>query len=129
MKYQIEAQREVIEGTIILGSRIGYSGEKVFSLKDITRMLHSVNEERASCGKKTIPCITSPGVLTGRSTESRYQEEVYNLQFSASPRSLQVRKTNFFEALKEYAISLGQSTKQTRVYIKFNGKMTVLKRK
>jgi hypothetical protein len=116
-------------GTILVGSMVGYSGKTVFSIDDIAKLVHKLNKERAEESRPTIPCIISETILIGRSGDARYEEKVFNLEFSISPRSPKVLEKTFAAILAEYADSLGSQLKQTRVYIKFKDRIAVLKAK
>lgn len=127
--YELEASRSVIKGTVILGSKVGYIGKGVFVLTDIAKVLDEVNIYRAATGKTAIPCLISEAELVGRTGDAKYQETVFRLEFSISPRWPAMGQAKFYSALSEYANALGVKLKQTRVYIEFGDEVTVLKAK
>jgi hypothetical protein len=124
MDYSIEARARTLSGRIILGAREGYDGDREFSLEELANFLREANKEIES-----IPCIIAPGLLVGRSGNSDYSERVFYLNFSQSPRTARpLLSKRFMDILIEYGNFLGNSMKQERVYIDFNGETIVLRR-
>jgi hypothetical protein len=127
--YELEANRIALKGTVILGSKMGYTGKGVFVVEDIARVLDEVNVYRVAMGKTAVPCLISEAELVGRTGDAKYQEKVFRLEFSISPRSPPMAQAKFYCALSEYANALGVKLKQTRVYLEFDYDVTVLKAK
>jgi len=118
-----------MRGTLTLGSMVGYSGKKVFTIKDIAKAIDEVNVCRTAKSQETIPCMVSESLLIGRTGDAKYEETVFNLEFSISPRRPSMGKAKFYQVLLEYADSLGARLEQTRVYVEFKDETTVLKMK
>lgn len=129
-EYEIEASEVALSGRIVCGSTEGYdsTGGKD-SLEQTLGFLDEINRDMCDRSLSPIPCIVSQGVLIGRATSGQYREDVYTLDFSWSPRSKPMDKNVFLDTLVQYAVGLGQKMKQTRMYLEFEGKTTVLKRK
>ncbi len=127
--YLVEASRDTMGGTLVLGSVVGYVRGAAFRPEEIIRHIHEINGEREAAARKTVACMVSESVLVGRSGESGYQEKVFNVRFSVSPRAQRIDRTTFYGVLLEYASALGGRLKQTRVYIDFEGKTVALKAK
>ncbi|MDP3882218.1 MAG: hypothetical protein Q8Q31_05065 [Nanoarchaeota archaeon] len=128
--YNIEASGVALKGIITCGSLEGYESTGAsFTLENLLGFLDETNKEILEEGLKPIPCIIYQGTLVGRSNSGQYREEVYTLDFSWSPRVGAPLKEVFLKTLMEYADRLGKKMKQTRIYVEFEGKTTVLKKK
>ncbi|MBI2102239.1 hypothetical protein HYT55_00225 [Candidatus Woesearchaeota archaeon] len=126
--YQREARGATLKGIITCGARVGYEDGREFDLEETISVLNEINRERSESGAMTLPCIIKEGTLIGRSADSDYREQIYQLEFSWSPRYKEIPRDTFREALLAYADELGQRMEQQRMYVEFDGETTVLKR-
>ncbi len=127
--YAMEASRNAMRGTVLLGSRIRYSGKQVFTVKQIAKIVDDINVLRVVTSRETVPCLISESLLVGRTGDAKYQERLFKLEFSISPRWPAMTQARFYRVLSEYANALGVKLKQTRVYIEFDDNIAVLKAK
>lgn len=128
-QYVKEAVAISLKGSITCGSRCGYEGNKGLTLEETINILERVNREIADAGSQSIPCIVREGVLVGRTDTQNYREIVYTMEFSWSPRAKPMKRDTFYEKLLEYADKLGQAMEQERIYVEFDGKTEVLKKR
>ncbi|MFC1697705.1 hypothetical protein ACFL1H_05205 [Nanoarchaeota archaeon] len=126
--YKLESEGPVLAGIIYCGARIGYEDNKEYSMEEIFDLLDSINEERES-QKLPIPsCMINETFLLGRTGYGSYHEKVYCCKFSWSPRSGEISSEKFKEVLYQYADQLGNSFKQERMYIEFEGRVEGFKK-
>lgn len=78
-KYQIEAERKAMEGTIVVGSKKGYAGRSAFDLEQMTKIIEMTNEERRRSSKITINCLVTPSFLVGSTREMNFAKKVHFL--------------------------------------------------
>ncbi len=123
-----EAAGPSLKGRVICGSEVGYAGGRRFSLEEVITHLSEISGELALAGYPAIPFIITEGALFGRSESGSYQESVYTLNFSWSPRIPSPTPEEFSTALQAYAANLGSRLSQERVYVEFDGTTTILKK-
>jgi len=130
MKYDLEARAKTQKGTVTVGSREGYAG-KEFDLNRVEEAVDKANLSVRGQGFNPVPCIISQGRLIGRAGVSgggnAYREGVYRLEFALSPRVPAMNKKNFYKLIVAYATEIGETLKQERVYVEFDGWTSVLK--
>ena len=124
-QYLEEAARNTLKGVVTCGARAGYEGSKLFSLEDVIDFVASAHEQIPT----SIPCIIREGTLVGRTDTTQYREKTYTFEFSWSPRRVPPENEVFYAVLLKYAHLLGISMQQERVYVEFEGKTRILKKK
>ena len=128
MSYEREAIAPSLKGIITCGSASGYENSENVSLEKLLFHIKEINEEFVAERKNIIPCIVRKGNLIGRASDSSYKETIYTIEFSYSPRLMQIQRDTFYETLIEYANRIGNRMQQERIYLEFDCKTEVLKR-
>ncbi len=126
--YRLEAEINTLKGTIICGSREGYSGNIEHSLEEVLSIIDEINVGRVQRRLPISNIMINEVMLIGRSGDAKYHEKVYKIELSWSPRAEPIKVDTFREVLHQYADELGVRLKQERVYLDFDGMTYAYKR-
>jgi hypothetical protein len=129
MTYDREALSDSLKGRITCGSTKGYRFFQDISIEETVRIIGKIHDEITKKGLEAIPCIISEGRLVGRAETSKYFETVYHIEFSWSPRLIPIERDHFYQILVEYAQRIGDAMSQERIYLEFEGKTEVFKKR